>query len=122
MLQFCKLWTLVTLSVVSLTTQSKSSVARPEFREIAVDRIQHFVVASEESMRNRAAVLAFAKTVCGTQRICFVHFWTSEAKAGRRIPMTDRQAGTIVASYNRNLNTGNDAFQCYNFGPRGEHC
>lgn len=113
---------LMVFTALSLGAQAKSKPVKPAFREIAVDRIQHFVVASTESMRDRAAVLAFAKQLCGSQRICFVHFWKSESKAGRRIPMTDRQADAMVASYNRNLNTGNDAFQCYNFGAKGEHC
>ena len=110
------------LTAGQLAAQARTESAKPGFREISVDRVQHFVVASSRSMRDRAAVLTFAKTLCGTQRVCFVHFWTSEAQAGRRIPMTDRQVDAMVASYNRNLNTGNDAFQCYNFGSKGEHC
>lgn len=110
------------VGAASLPAQVNRQPRRPVFRQIAVDQFAHFVVASAQSMRNRTAVLAFARSVCGNQRICFVHFWTSEAKAGRRTPMTDRQANAIVASYNRNLNTGNDAFQCYNFGAKGEHC
>ena len=110
------------LGVTQLEAQTKGQSAKPEFREVAVDRIQHFVVASPATMRKRVAVLAFARQLCGSQRICFVHFWTAASKAGRRIPMSDSQADAMVASYNRNLNTGNDAFQCYNFGSKGEHC
>src|SRR5947207_15532720 len=105
-----------------LAAQARTQLAKPAFREITADHVQHFVVASSTAMRDRAAVLGFARTLCGAERICFVHFWTSEAKAGRRIPMTDSQVNAMVASYNRNLNTGNDAFQCYNFGSQGEHC
>ena len=86
--------------------------------------VTHFVVAPESVMRDRNVVLSYSRRTCADadQHVCFVFFWTDESKAARTFPISDSEADAMVASYNRNRSTGNDGFQCYNFGSPGERC
>lgn len=84
--------------------------------------VAHFVVAPEGAMSDRNIVIAYARRACVDEYECFVLFWTNQAQAARTFPITDRQAATMVANYNRNRGIGNDGLQCYDFGSAHERC
>lgn len=74
-------------------------------------------------MRERGVVLAYSRRRCtGEEQVCAVLYWTDQARAAKGLPLADREADAIVASYNRNRSTGSDGFQCYDFGSPSERC
>ena len=84
--------------------------------------VTHFVVAPESVMRNRNAVLTYGRRTCAGEEVCVVLFWTDHSRAASGFPISDLEAGAMVASYARSRITGADHFQCYNFGSPAEHC
>ena len=84
--------------------------------------VTHFVISPESVMTDREATLAFSRRLCGNAEVCFVLFWTDPSKVAAGFPITEREAGAMVASYRRNRSTGADGFQCYNFGTPTERC
>lgn len=85
--------------------------------------VTHFVVTPESVMAKRTVVLAFSRRLCGDrEQVCFVLFWTEASRAAAGFPLSDREANAMAASYRRNLSTGADGFQCYNFGTLAERC
>ena len=86
--------------------------------------VTHFVVAPESVMRDRNVVLSYSRRTCAddAQQVCFVLFWTGVSNAARSLPISDSEAGAMVASYNRNRSTGKDGFQCYDFASPEDRC
>ncbi len=70
----------------------------------------------------KQSCLNIGRNLCGGKTVCFVHFWADRSKAASSIPMTDAQAPAQIASYNKNVNSGNDALVCHPFGSPGERC
>ena len=84
--------------------------------------VTHFVVAPESVMRIRNLVLAYGRRTGAEEEVCFVLFWTDRSRAASGFPISDPEAGAIVASYARNRSAGAGRFQCYDFGSPAEHC
>lgn len=85
----------------------------------------YFVVANLQGTPSDRAYqdfLSFSRSLCQDKTVCFVHFWYDANQAALSIPMTDEQVAAQIASYNKNVNSGNDAMQCHPFGPAGEKC
>lgn len=76
-------------------------------------------VANEQSQRE---VLNLSRNLCREKSVCFVHYWSSPTNAAHSLPMTDEQAEAEIASYNKNIHTGNDALVCHPFGAPGDRC
>lgn len=49
---------------------------------------------------------ALAKDRCGTEQICTVTAWASDADAARAWPLTDREVETRIFTYSINRSTG----------------
>jgi hypothetical protein len=86
--------------------------------------VTHFVVAPESVMGDRNVVLSYSRRTCADrdQQVCFVLFWTDASKAAKGFPISASEADAMVASYNRNRSSGQDGFQCYNFGEPRQRC
>jgi hypothetical protein len=85
------------------------------FRRVGSQGMMDFVVASKELSRNHAALEHRVRNFCSLRHsdtgFCWILVWSRESLVPKNIPMSDRQANAMVASYNRNPNTGHDCFQ-----------
>lgn len=74
-----------------------------------------FVVARKELSRNHAALEHRVRNFCSLRHpdtgFRWILVWPKESLVPKDLPMSDRQANAMVASYNRNPNTGHDCFQ-----------
>jgi hypothetical protein len=65
-----------------------------------------FVLVSKERASDRQFFERTAKTLCPTNQVCQVMFWTERKHVPSRTPFTDTQLNQLAAQYNQNPNTG----------------
>jgi len=108
---------LVSAPVHAACAQSDSGV-----KQIGVSAGVHFVVVAVRLARSDDELRRVAHTLCAGERVCAVRFWTNEAHAARRLPMTDEQGQFEIASFSVNRNTGQDDFTCRPTSDRTPPC
>lgn len=85
----------------------------------------YFVASNPKGTPNDRAYRDFfsiGRSLCQDKSVCFVHFWTDATQVALSIPMTDEQVATKIATYNKNVDSGNDSLVCHPFGSADEKC
>ena len=76
------------------------------FETVSSVGLHHFIYVPKSSAMQKKDYKLIANNVCGYQKICIVHFWDSKTNIPISMPMTDEQALSKVAHFNKNKNTG----------------
>lgn len=78
--------------------------APPRWRLVGSQGDMRFVVVEDDG-GSKAPYHQAVTSLCAGKTHCFVNFWTDDALAPRRIPMTDAEVEAQVAGYRMNTNT-----------------
>lgn len=93
------------------TAAAPAKPAGPPWRELHSQGVAHFVFMEPAHKRDRTAYDAASKAICGRASApCEILFWTDREMVATKIPLSDAEVDNQAAQYNRNPNTGFEAF------------
>jgi|SRR5690348_2037750 len=76
------------------------------WHEVGKQGVMHFVVVDPAARDNQDVYRSAIAELCKGASICQVHFWSSDELAPHHLPMNDVQAGSQLAIWQYNSNTG----------------
>jgi hypothetical protein len=94
------------MTATALLLLSADANATRAWQELHAQGAMHFIAIDKAEVLNMDVYRDAVASTCVGKRICLVHFWTDAKKVPHKLPMTDAQASSEVATWTQNLNTG----------------
>lgn len=102
----------VAAAVIAAAAPAPAAFAATEDWKVAGNLgLMQFVIVPESKARDRAYYDAVIKSLCPSDRTCFLRFYTNSTNAKAEVPLPDAISSEPAAMFQRSAKQGNAVFQ-----------